>query len=134
MVLLSAADVLDRHDDDALARLDERPGLRQAFETERHEARPDRRTLYFDAATGWRFVDLCDLCGSDLGYLEDAPSTAALCEECHDEEEAAWRTSRGPRTADTSDAPDELDAVLDEDDGYGDLDLVPPREGRRRAG
>jgi hypothetical protein len=82
MVLLSAADVLARHDDDALARLDERPGLRQAFEAELGETRPERRTLYFDAVTGWRFVDLCDLCGGDLGYLEEAPALAALCESC----------------------------------------------------
>lgn len=84
MVLLSAADVLARHDDDALARLDERPGLRQVFEAERDETRPERRTLYFDAVTGWRFVDLCDLCGGDLGYLEEPTTLAALCDACGD--------------------------------------------------
>lgn len=82
MVLMSAADVHARHDRDALARLDERPGLREAYEHERGEARPERRTLYFDAVTGWRFVDLCDLCGGDLGYLEEAPALAALCDRC----------------------------------------------------
>lgn len=131
MLLLSAADVDERRLDAAVARLDERPGLREVFEAERREARPERRTLYFDAATGWRFVDLCDLCGSDLGYLEDAPSLAALCEECDGEEDAAWQSSPGPVPAD---AADELDAVLDEDDGYGELPVAPAREGRRRTG
>lgn len=83
-ILMSAADVLARHDDDALARLDERPGLREAFEAERAETRPERRTLYFDAVTGWRFVDLCDLCGGDLGLLDDPEPLAALCDGCAD--------------------------------------------------
>lgn len=81
---MSAADVHARHDEVALARLDERPGLRDVFEVERYETRPDRRTLYFDAVTGWRFVDLCDMCGGDLGYLEDAPALAALCGPCEE--------------------------------------------------
>lgn len=87
-LLLSAADVLARHDDDALARLNERPGLRQAFDAEQHETRPDRRTLYFDAVTGWRFVDLCDLCGGDIGLLEDPQALAALCDPCDELERA----------------------------------------------
>ena len=82
MLLMSAADVHARHDETALAQLDDRPGLREVFETERSETRPERRTLYFDAVTGWRFVDLCDMCGGDLGYLEDAPALAALCTSC----------------------------------------------------
>lgn len=86
MVLLSAADVHDRHDQGALARLDDRPGLRGVFEAERGETHPDRRTLYFDAVTGWRFVDLCDVCGGDLGYLQDAPDLASLCDACHEVE------------------------------------------------
>ncbi len=83
---MSAADVHARHDQEALARLDERPGLREVFEAERDENRPERRTLYFDAVTGWRFVDLCDMCGGDLGYLEDAPALAALCSSCEEVE------------------------------------------------
>ena len=71
-----------------MAQLDDRPGLREVFEAERSETRPERRTLYFDAVTGWRFVDLCDMCSGDLGYLEDAPALAALCTSC-DELEAA---------------------------------------------
>ena len=89
---MSAADVHARQDEVALSRLDERPGLRDVFEAERHETRPERRTLYFDAVTGWRFVDLCDMCGGDLGYLEDAPALAALCGSC-DELETAVASS-----------------------------------------
>ena len=92
MLLMSAADVHARHDEVALAQLDDRPGLREVFEVERSETRPERRTLYFDAVTGWRFVDLCDMCGGDLGYLEDAPALAALCGSC-DELEAAMTAS-----------------------------------------
>ena len=83
---MSAADVHARHDEVALARLDEREGLRDAYEVERLETRPERRTLYFDAVTGCRFVDLCDMCGGDLGYLEDAPALAALCTSCDEVE------------------------------------------------
>jgi len=83
---MSAADVHARHDEVALARLDERPGLRAVYDVERHESRPERRTLYFDAVTGWRFVDMCDMCGGDLGYLEDAPALAALCLSCEEVE------------------------------------------------
>ena len=81
---MSAADVHARHDQYALARLEERPGLRGVYDVERHETRPERRTLYFDAVTGWRFVDMCDMCGGDLGFLEDAPALAALCLSCEE--------------------------------------------------
>jgi|GEM_PF-4416580 len=91
-LLLSAADVQTCHDEDALGRLDDRPGLREAFDAERGETRPDRRTLYFDAVTGWRFVDLCDLCGGDIGLLDDPQPLAALCDRC-DELEGADATA-----------------------------------------
>lgn len=91
---MSAADVHARQDELALSRLDERPGLREVFEVERHETRPDRRTLYFDAVTGWRFVDLCDMCGGDLGYLEEAPALAALCTSCEEMEGVVAPSSR----------------------------------------
>lgn len=98
MVLLSAAEVHARHDDAALARLDERPGLRRAFNAERDENRPERRTMYFDAVAGWRFVDLCDLCGGDMGFLEDSHDLAALCEACDEVESALAGASEGQRT------------------------------------
>lgn len=95
-LLHSAADVQARHDEDALALLDARPGLRGAFDAERHESRPDRRTLYFDAVTGWRFVDLCDLCGGDIGLLDDPQPLAALCDACDELEQGEEpATSRG---------------------------------------
>ncbi|WP_380169206.1 hypothetical protein [Jannaschia sp. R86511] len=90
-LLLSAADVVARRDQDALARLDERSGLREAFEAERDETRPDRRTLYFDAVTGWRFIDLCDLCGGDIGLLDDPQPLAALCDSCDELERVDGR-------------------------------------------
>ena len=71
------------------------PGLRQAFDVESRETRLERRTLYFDAVTGWRFVDLCDLCGGDMGYLDDPQALAALCGPCDELEQEESRTTDG---------------------------------------
>ncbi len=90
---MSAAEVLARNDVDALSRLDERPGLRQTFDAESTQMRPERRTLYFDAVTGWRFVDLCDLCGGDMGYFDDPQALAALCSPCDELEQEEARTN-----------------------------------------
>ncbi|WP_336921317.1 hypothetical protein [Aquipuribacter sp. SD81] len=125
MLLLSAADVHDRADAEALARLEERPGLREAFEAERAEARPDRRTLYFEARGGWRWVDLCDACGTELGELEDKPSLVALCEDCDAEHASLDVVLDG-------DAAAELDAALRDDDADADglLGLGPGLDDR----
>ncbi|MFC5382640.1 hypothetical protein [Aquipuribacter nitratireducens] len=112
MLLLSAADVHDRGLADALDRLADRPDLRAVFEAERAEARLDRRTLYFDAASGWRVIDLCDVCGADVGVLDDAPVLAALCEDCDAEQTAL----------DRADAAGELAALDADDDGLDGLD------------
>jgi hypothetical protein len=126
VLLLSAADVDEHRHDDALALLDERPGLREAFEAQRHEVRPDRRTLYFDAAAGWRFVDLCDLCGTDLGTLEEEPLLVALCEDCHDEQDVLERDQ-------DRDLAQEMDLALagDEEGELSDVGHDAPGDVRR---
>lgn len=81
MNVLSAHAVHARNLTDALARLDDRPGLREAYEREVHEG-SGQTVLCYDAVRGWLFADLCDRCDELVGFQEAPPELLALCADC----------------------------------------------------
>ena len=81
MNVLSAHAVHARNLPDALARLDDRPGLRQAYEREVDEG-SGQTVLCYDPVRGWLFADLCDRCDELVGFQEAPPELLALCADC----------------------------------------------------
>ena len=81
MNILSAHVVHARGLSDALARLDDRSGLREAFEREVGEG-SGQTMLCFDASRGWLYADLCDRCDELVGFQDDPPTLLALCADC----------------------------------------------------
>ncbi len=81
MNILSAHAVHARGLSEALAKLDERPGLREDFDREISEG-SGQTMLCYDRTRGWLYADLCDSCDELVGFQVGAPELLALCADC----------------------------------------------------